>query len=124
MSSFRFSGSFRSLKITFATALKARLMGPRAKMIFFIGLTIHRATASGDTIAARLGITSANSTKAKVTKKKEPADAAPSVTGRGTKSGMAEAIKGEMKASPTTPASMATALRPICTVVKNIPGCS
>ena len=83
-----------------------------------IGRMQRTATFSGQLMATRFGMRSANITKSTVTSRNEQKNDT-GVRSSGESSGESSTAKASVKtASPTTPPRMATALMPTCTTEK------
>jgi len=124
MSSVRLLGTLNQRNSRSASPLNTHTSGAKAHMHSCIGRTTLTAMRSGCTIARRLGIRSAKSTNSEVTNTKDSTKLSvpskgPSYTGR-----RRSATCGDKACSPTIPPRMATALSPICTTVKKLPGLS
>ena len=124
ISSFLTIGILNSLKIRSAMPLNNQTKGRNKARQKRIGLTIFSAMTSGLIMPIRLGVKSASRINIDVTIINEQTDPNCCARGASKKREKRSFNAGEKADSPTIPATMATALRPICTTVKNIPGVS
>ncbi|GFN45464.1 uncharacterized protein RINTU1_06390 [Candidatus Regiella insecticola] len=109
----------------FAIPLKNQTNGRKTIKQKRMGLTTRTAIASGAIMPMRFGVRSANKMNRLVTKTNAKIELICTANSEGIEGIIASrntVNEGEKAASPTIPARIATALRPICTTVKKVPG--